>query len=538
MTSSTTGDPGTLSGPSGGSAPARPSGPEPDEGRRAAPGTATGTATGTTLTLVAMCLGAAMTFLEITASVSGLTAVQADLHVSSANAVWLPSAYTLLVASLVLTGGTLGNRYGRKLMFGLGVVVLALGSVEVATASSFGLVLLGQAIAGVGGALILPNSVALLGVAFPDPHRRTEAITVWAASSGIGLAAGPLVAGVLLEHFSWHAIFLANPVLAVVALALTVAVVTESRQPTAGRLDLAGVVLGTLTVAALVYGVIDGGHQGYGDARVIGVFVVAVVAAVLFVTVESRSAAPMLDVRLFRSLSFSSVMVVAVVSLFGFAGVATLEVLFFQRVQQLSALDVGWRLLALMLPYVVVAGVSGRLIRRIGFRVPLVGGLLLGGLAGFGLVSQNPTTGFGQVWWLLALFGVASGFIVAPSTAAAMVSVGPAHAGMASGAVNTARQIGTVLGTSILGTVLTSRLASQLPGELAAHDVPVAAREAIAAAVASGAGGSRPLPPGAREAIGSAFASGVHTGFVITAVVYLAAAGLVLVGVRNRPHEA
>ena len=526
MTSSTTSESGPLG--------ARPSGSGPglDATRPAAPPAIAGT----TLTLVAMCLGAAMTFLEITASVSGLTAIQADLQVSPGNAVWIPSAYTLLVASLVLTGGTLGNRYGRKLMFGVGVVVLALGSVEVATASSFGLVLLGQGIAGVGGALILPNSVALLGVAFPDPHRRTEAITLWAASSGIGLAAGPLVAGVLLEHFSWHAVFLANPVLAVVALALAVAVVSESRQPTAGRLDLAGVVLGTVTVAALVYGTIDGGHQGYTDVRVVGVFVVAVVSAVLFVVVESRSAAPMLDVRLFRSLSFASVMVVAVVSLFGFAGVATLEVLFFQRVQQLTALDVGWRLLALMLPYVVVAGFSGRLIRRIGFRMPLVGGLLLGGLSGFALVSQNPDTGFGRVWWLLALFGIASGFIVAPSTAAAMVSVGPAHAGMASGAVNTARQIGTVLGTSILGTVLTSRLAARLPEELAAHGVPVAAREPIAAAVASGTGGG-PLPPGAREAIGSAFASGVHSGFVVTAIVYLLAAGLVLAGVRNRPHE-
>jgi Na+/melibiose symporter-like transporter len=189
------------------------------------------------------------------------------------------------------------------------------------------------------------------------------------------------------------------------------------------------VVLGTVTVATLVYGTIGGGHRGYSDPLVVGVFAVAALAAILFVLVELRTAAPMLDVRLFRSLSFSSVMLVAVVSLFGFAGVATLEVLFFQRVQQLSALDVGWRLLALMLPYVVVAGLSGRLIRRTGFRLPLIGGLLLGGLAGLGLVSQNPDTGFAQIWWLLALFGIASGFIVAPSTAAAMVSVGPAHAG-------------------------------------------------------------------------------------------------------------
>ena len=530
MTNATTGDRGT-----GGPLAAVPSSAVPNP---AVPHLTGPASARTALTLVAMCLGAAMTFLEVTASISGLSAVQGALHVSAANAVWIPSAYTLLVASLILTAGTLGNRYGRKLMFGLGIVVLALGSVVVASSSGIALVIVGQAIAGVGGALILPNSVALLGVAYPDPHQRTEAITIWAASSGIGLAAGPLIAGGLLNHFSWHAVFLANPVLAVVALALTVAVVTESRPTAAARLDLPGVLLGTLTIAGLVYGLIEGGHQGYGSAGVLGVFAVVVIAAVLFVVVELGSAAPMLDVRLFRSLSFSSVMVVAAVSLFGFTGVSLLEVLFFQRVQQLSALDVGWRLLALFVPYIVVAGLSGRLIRRVGFRLPLAGGLIAGGVAVLALVSQQPDTGFGGVWWLFALFGIASGFIVAPSTAAAMVSVGPAHAGMASGAVNTARQVGTVLGTSILGTILTSQIASHLPAELAQHGVPVAAREAVAAAVASGTSGTVALPAGAREAIGAAFASGVHVGLVLTGVVYLLAALLVLVGVHNRPHES
>jgi EmrB/QacA subfamily drug resistance transporter len=491
----------------------------------------------TTLTLVAMCLGAAMTFLEITASISGLSTIQAALHVSSANAVWIPSAYTLLVAGLILAAGTLGNRYGRKRMFSIGIVVLAVGSLVVASASGIGLVIAGQAISGVGGALILPNSVALLGVAYPDPHRRTEAITIWAASSGIGLAAGPLIAGTLLSHFSWNAVFLANPVLAVITLALTVMVVAESRQPNAGRLDRPGVALGTLTIAALVYGLIEGGHQGYASARILGVFAVAVVAAVLFVVVELGSAAPMLDVRLFRALSFSSVIVVAAVSLFGFTGISLLEVLFFQRVQQLSALDVGWRLLALFLPYILVAGLSGRLIRRIGFRVPLAGGLIGAGVVSFGLLSQDPSTGFGRIWWLFALFGIASGFIVAPSTAAAMVSVPPAQAGMASGAVNTARQVGTVLGTSILGTVLTSQLASRLPDQLAVFHVPEGARDAVVTAVASGASGAAALPAGARDAINAAFVSGVHIGFVIAGTVYLAAALLVLIGVHNRPHE-
>jgi hypothetical protein len=229
--------------------------------------------------------------------------------------------------------------------------------------------------------------------------------------------------------------------------------------------------------------------------------------------------------------------VVAAVSLFGFTGVSLLEVLFFERLQELSPLDIAWRMLAMFGPYIVVAALSGRLIRRTGFRLPLAGGLLGAGLVSFALLSQQTTTGFGGIWWLFALFGIASGFIIAPSTAAAMVSVGPAHAGMASGAVNTARQVGTVLGTSILGTVLTSQLIARLPTELATFDVPVATRDAVTAAVASGTSGSAALSAGAQDAIDAAFVTGAHAGFVIAGIVYLLAALLVLVGVKNRPDQ-
>lgn len=504
----------------------------------ASPGRHTGSATRhSQLTLIAMCLGAAMTFLEITTSIIGLSSIQAALRVSSANSVWIVSAYTLLVASLVLCAGTLGNKYGRKKAFSVGIIILAVGSVLVAGASGITLVIIGQAVAGVGGALILPNSVALLGLAYPDPHKRTEAITIWAASSGIGLAAGPIISGILLNHFSWHAIFLANPVLAVIALALTIPVVAESRQAGAGRLDLAGVALGTLTIAALVYGLIEGGHQGYTSPKILTAFAISAIAAVALVVTELRVPAPMLDVRLFRSFSFSSVIVVGAVSLFGFAGMSLLEVLFLQKVQHLSPLDSGLRLLVLFGPYILVAGLSGRVIRRVGFKLPLAGGLIVAGIASILLTGQHAETSFATTWWLFAVFGAASGFVVAPSTAAAMVSVNPHHAGMASGSVNTARQVGTVLGTSILGTLLTTRLASDLPLQLAAHGVPIADRGSIASAVAAGATGNATLPAGAREAIADAFTSGVHAGVVANGIVFLAASILVLVGIRNRPHH-
>jgi EmrB/QacA subfamily drug resistance transporter len=489
------------------------------------------------LTVAAMCLATAMTFLEITGTISGLSTMQSDLHVSAANVVWIPSSYTLVLASLVLSASTLGTRYGRKRVFCLGVVVLAMGSVAVAASSTLSQVIAGQAVVGLGAALILPNSVAIIGHTFTDPQKRTEAISIWAASSGIGLAAGPLTAGVLLNHFSWNAVFLVNPAFSLLALALAIPLVAEFRQPDAGRLDVAGLALGTLTIASLVYAFIAGGHEGYTSGPVLIAWASFAASAALFIVIETRRAAPMLDVSLFRSHSFSSVMVVAAVALFGFTGVALLQVLFFERVQNLAPLDTAWRVVTMMAAYVVGAALSGRLVRRTGFKLPLAVGLIVAGGASIALVSQQPDTGFGQVWALFAAYGFSIGFVIAPSTAAAMISVAPQHAGMASGAVNTARQVGAVLGTSILGTILTSQFASHLPGELAAHDVPVAARGPIAASIASGNHGSGPLPAGARDAIQAAFTGGVHIGLVVNGVLFALAALLVVVGVHNTPHH-
>ncbi|GAA3028137.1 MFS transporter [Streptomyces glomeratus] len=486
------------------------------------------------VTLIAMCLGAMTTFLLITASVSALSAIQDDLHVSPSGLVWIPSAYTLLVASLVLSAGTIGNLYGRKRTFLGGAVVLILGSVIVYAAHSTGGIIAGQLVSGVGGALILPNSLALLGAAFPDPHRRTEVVTAWAASSGIGLAVGPLIAGVLLDHFRWNTVFLSTAVLAVVTLAIG-AFVAESRSP-GGRLDIPGQLLAVLGIAALVYALIEGGHDGYTSTRILAAWFVAAAALTGFVLVERASTTPLLDPSLFRSASFSAVMFVAAVSLFGFTGVAILSTLYYERVQQLTALGVGWRLLPFFGVYVIVAYGTGRVIRRIGFKLPLTLGFLLGAAAAVGFTTMDPTIPYTRVWWLYVLFGAASGLVAAPSTAAALVSVSHERAGMASGAVNAFRQIGSVMGSSLLGALLASRLESQLPARLGAHHVPRAAWPAVEHAVSTGSGGGA-VPPNVTAAVGDAFTSGVHAGMTVIAVVFLCAALAAAFLVHNRPHH-
>jgi DHA2 family multidrug resistance protein-like MFS transporter len=487
------------------------------------------------VTLFAMCLAAGMTFLEITATIGTLTAIGNDLKVPPSALVWVASAYTLPVAALILAASTLGSLHGRKRVLTCGIVVLAVGSLTVATAPSIGLVLAGQAVAGLGAALILPNSIALITVTFTAPRRRTEAIGLWAASSGIGLAAGPIIAGVLLEHYTWHAVFLTNVVLGAVALAVTLPSVAESRQP-GQRLDPAGLVLGTLAVSGAVYGAIEGGARGYGDARVVAAFVVAAVAAAVFVAVERRVSHPMIDVGLFRSASFSAVMVVAAVALFGFTGVTLLIVLFFQRVLGLTQLSTGLRLLPEMVAFIVTSALTASLVRKVGFTKPLVVGLSLSAVASVVMVTADASSDYLVLGLALALFGAGLGFVVAASTAAALTSVGPAHAAMASGLVNTFRQVGAVMGTSVLGSILISRAASSLPDALTTRGVTGAQQRDIILAFSQGRLNPRALPVPARTALGDALTSGAHVGLVVNAGLFAAAAVLAAALIRHHDY--
>jgi MFS family permease len=497
-------------------------------------GGAPGRRRGTFRVLLAVCLGTTMIFFQITASASALGAIQEDLHVSPTALIWIPSAYTLAVAGLVLSAGTLGSRHGRWRLFRLGVLAMIAGSLTSVAAAGTGTVIVGQLAAGVGGALILPNSLAILGTTFPDPQRRTEAITAWAAASGIGLAIGPLAAGELLAHLGWHAAFASTPVLGVLTLAVTVRSGREAAQPV-GRLDLAGQLVAVLTISALVCALLQGGQAGYGSPGVVCLWTVAAVGAVAFVLVERRSSGPMLDLQLFRSRSFTAVLLVGTVLLFGFSGVTLLSVLFYERVQHLSALAAGWRMLPVFAVYVVVAHATGRIVRRTGFTAPLAAGLVLGGVASLGLATQDPGTPYSHAWPLLAMFGAACGLVAPPSTAAALAGVPAAQAGMASGAVTMFRQVGSVVGSSLLGSLMTSRLIAALPGQLAGQHVPAGTRDAVQRAVTAGSPPPGGAGPAVTTAIENALTSGIHAGMAVTGVVFLGTAALVVAVVRNRP---
>jgi DHA2 family multidrug resistance protein-like MFS transporter len=411
--------------------------------------------------LAAVCVGAMLTFLNITATISSVPAIQEDLHADSATMVWIPSIFALVVASLVLSAGTLGDVIGRRTAFVIGSAVMSVGSLSSYLAHTSGWLLAAQAITGVGAALVLPNSLAIISNSFTDVKERTEAISIWAACSGLGLAIGPLSAGAILGDFSWNTVFLVNSIAALGVTLIAPLVVPQSRIAGA-HLDLPGLVTATLAIGSLTFWVIDGSHNGFSSTRAVIAIIVFACAMAMFIAYERAVDAPMLDLKLFRSPSFSTVMVVSATALFGFTGLSLISVLLLERVGLLSAWTTGLHLLALMVTYMVVSGIAPRLLPRLGFKVMLTGGLLVTSAGALLLLRVHPDEGWTALTVAMVVLGIGFGSLIAPATAAAMNSVAPAQAGMASGTVNMFRQLGSVLGTSVLGSILTAQLAEGL----------------------------------------------------------------------------
>jgi DHA2 family multidrug resistance protein-like MFS transporter len=324
------------------------------------------------------------------------------------------------------------------------------------------------------------------------------------------------------------------------ALLLAPVYVTESKHPTR-KLDPAGLVLGTVMTASATYAIIQGGATGYTEAPIIAMYVVFAVSLLMFVRVELRHPDPMLDLRLFRSASFSAVMGVAAISVFGLVGVALLSVLYMERVGQVSPLNVGVRLLTLFGTFLLVTVVAARvLVRRVGFTLLLTAGLVFIGAGSLALLATDPSGGYGTMWPGLLVAGIGAGLLTAPSTAAAVNSVPPQQQGMASAAVNMARQLGTVLGPSVLGTIVTSRFTRNLHDRLIDAGIPSPQADKIVEGASHG-GGATHLPASLVRVVGSAapraFTDAVHVGHLVGGVVLLLMAVPTAIFVRHKVHS-
>lgn len=403
------------------------------------------------------CLGQFMVLLDSTIVSVALPDMQKELHTQLTGLQWIVDAYVLLVAMLLLTGGVFADRFGRKRMFLTGAVVFTLASVVCALAPSLEWLITGRVLQGVGAAALSPGSLALLAAAYPVPQERVKAIGLWAGLSGIGLAAGPLAGGILVEAFGWPAIFLVNVPIGAILVFAALPTLSESRNPHAAAIDIPGTVLSILGVGALTYGLIEGGSQGWTSPVILGSFAAAVVILAAFIAVEARSPAPMLPLRLFREQLFTVSNTAMVMVGFALMGSVFFFSQFFVAVQGSSILGAGLKTLPISLAMVIVSPYAGRLAAKYGFRGVVTTGLAVAGLGLLTLGFVHADTAYWDVSWRLVIAGAGFALTMSPLTGAAIQSVNPRDGGLASGISSTTRQIGAVLGVAVLGAIVHAR---------------------------------------------------------------------------------
>jgi EmrB/QacA subfamily drug resistance transporter len=496
------------------------------------------------LILAALLLAAFAINLDTTIVNVALPTLVRELHASTTQLVWIVDAYNLVFAALVLASGNLSDRLGRK-----GVLLTGLGVFGVATvAGGLGTnpeqLIAARAVMGLGAALIFPATLSLLTNVFTERRERARAIGLWGATTGVGIAVGPIVGGWLLEHFSWSSVFYALAPIAGLAALLVILSVPTSRDPHASPADRWGLLLSTAGMALLVYTIIEAPNYGWTAARSVVGFVVAGVLIVAFVLWERRASAPMLDVHLFRNLRFSAASGAVAITFFSLMGFIFLVTIYFQFLKGYSPLSTGVRLLpvATMVGVTSVAGTS--LAVRAGTKLVVAAGLvsLAAGLAWTSSASAD--TSYLTIVGQMVLIGSGIGLTSAPATESIMGAVPRDKAGVGSAVNDATRILGGTLGVAVIGSIYASiyasSLASALPARLPEAAARAAGRSVGAAFGASGelrASGQAGLSQGLQNAASSAFFDGFRAACLVAAGVAGAGALLAALLIPAQPPK-
>ena len=502
-----------------------------------------------TITLVIACLGFFMVLLDASIVTVALPTIQADLHTNLSDLQWAVDAYTLPFAVLMLTAGTLGDRFGRKRLFLAGLIIFLVGSTLCGFAPTLLWFILGRVVQGIGAAALSPGSLSVLAAAFPDPRERAQALGIWSGVSGMALAAGPLIGGLLIQISSWPTIFFVNLPLGLLALIVGIPFLTESRNPAAQRLDLPGQILVIVGLTCLITALIESSSLGWTSPWILGLFTGCVVFLTGFLLVEARVREPMLPLDLFKRTVISVANGASLVVGFALMGTVFFIAQYFQEVQGYTALESGLRTLPLTVGTFVTAPFAGRLAARFGPRLPIMLGALLAGFALFLLIHISPLSAYTTIWWNLGLLGIGFGLTLSPLTVAVLSAIPPTRAGLGSSMINTSRQVGITLGIAVLGTFVVQQYASNLASQLAQLNVPQTVSTAVAnqiAAAGAQAGrlslsGQLHLPPAdLHRAIGVSFVDAIHASFIISSIGLFAIAFLVrhLLQLRRPPQGA
>ncbi|MEA2445269.1 MAG: hypothetical protein QOJ12_2561 [Thermoleophilales bacterium] len=478
-------------------------------------------------TLTVVCISIFMLLLDITIVNVALPAIQKALHADFSHLQWVVDAYALTLAALLLTAGSLADRYGRRLVFLVGMVLFVLASLLCGFAQSPTMLDFSRGLQGIGGAAMFATSLALIAQEFHGRDRAT-AFGIWGATTGLAVAIGPLVGGALVDGIGWEWIFFVNVPIGALCLWITLTKLRESRDPSQGGIDLPGVVTFSGGLFCLVFALIRGNAKGWGSPLIVGLLIASVVLLIGFVVVERHTANPMFDLSLFRKPTFTGASVVAFVLSASMFSMFLYIVLYIQNVLGYSAFQAGLRFLPLSLLSFVAAAISGRATARVPVRYLMAGGLLL--VAG-GLLLMHGVT-INSKWTTLLggfiLAGVGIGMVNPPLASTAIGVVPPQQSGMASGINTTFRQVGIATGIAALGAIFQARVETKLADALAG--TPAASRaHQLAEAIASGgakqalAGAPPSVRPRIELAANEAFIAGLND-------ILLVAFGIALVG--------
>jgi EmrB/QacA subfamily drug resistance transporter len=430
-------------------------------------------------TLVAACFALFMAILDNLVVNIALPTISRELDAKTSQLQWVVSAYTLVFASLQITAGGLGDRFGRKRWFLAGLAFFTATSFIAAFSNSMDMLIAMRALQGLGAAFIMPLSLSLISAAFP-PEERGRAVGIWSAISVSGVALGPIVGGAIVEYASWEWIFLINVPIGILALLVTMAVVRESRDESGTvATDIPGTLLITGFIASLTWGLIEAGERGWTDGMILAAFAIAAVLLPVFIYVEYRSERPMIPMTFFRSRTFTGANVDSFMIAFLITGVAFFMTLYQQNVHGFSAIKTGLALLPMVLVMMVFSPISGTLVNKMGPRKLITFGMSVTGIGTLLLLLGGADARYLSILPAFVVMGFGMSFIWAPMTTAVLNSVPSDKSGVASAVNGSLREIGTAFGVALLGTLANRAYQDHYRGSLDLQNVSAGANEQV-----------------------------------------------------------
>lgn len=484
-----------------------------------------------------------LTFLDNTIASAVLTSVQAKLHAGVSQLQWVVGGYALAFASLMLICGSLGDNFGRKRIMLYGVIIFCAGSLVCAFAISPKELIVGRVIMGIGAAGSEPSTLSMIRHIYPDKRLRARALGAWAAVSGLALALGPVIGGVLVGLWSWRAVFWFNFIFGVLVLVVAYIALPESVNEIRRRIDGYGFVLAAVALGFATFATIAGETWGYRSSSVLTLYAIAAVSLAVYFVVETKTKYPMLNVQWVRNRAFSGSTIIAFTSYFAIFSIFFFVALYLEVVASVGPYTLALDFLPLLAGMVLSSLFAGRWVGRVGSRMPLTVGCLL---AGVGVLLTDlvisPTAGLSTLGWTMGLAGVGFGIIVVPVNATALFSIPAANSGMAASTINTSRELGAVTGVAVLGSIVNGQLTVNLTNRLIQLGIPASYRSIIINAVITGtvskqaeaeeknsSAGIRHIINEVVHAAYTAFTHGLNLALTASGILLLVSAGIAYV---------